>query len=596
MRSPVMWRLAAGAAVLLAATLQARAADAPLPASAVDWGTYGEEHYAPLDQIDQKTVGRIGLAWEADLESPRFGIEATPIVVDGVLYVTSSWGRVFAFDARTGRRLWAFDPQARGEWLRNGCCKPVNRGVAVWNGKVYVGAFDGRLIALDAATGRKLWEADTTNGERFYTITGAPRVVKGKVIIGNGGADFGVRGFFSAYDAETGVLAWRFYVVPGDPKKGFEQPELATAAKSWDPNRDWSIGGGGNPWDSFAYDPELDLVYVGTGNAGPDDPKAPGAAGGDKLFVASILAVHADSGRMAWHYQTTPGDVWDFDATQNMILSDLTIGGTRRKVLMQASKNGFFYVLDRTTGQLLSADTYVRVNWASGVDLKTGRPIVTGQGDYAEGTRLVFPSPYGGHNWMPMSFSPKTGLVYLPARDIGWIWGAGRPTWFYNGYDLSKLTAEDVRKQTRGELIAWDPAAGKPAWIVPQKTLSNGGTLATAGGLVVQGTEDGTIGFYAADTGRLLHSILVGTGIVAPPISYELDGVQYIAVAAGWNGVKTEAPPPGAPAPYSNAGRLIVLKLDGGKVPAAPRVPFPGFLADATQTPAENVPAGGKHC
>ena len=604
MRSPVTRRLAAGVAMLLAVTAQARAADAPLPASAGDWLTNGrtdhEERYAPLDQIDQKTVGRIGLAWEADLESPRFGIEATPIVVDGILYVTSSWGRVFAFEARTGKRLWAFDPQAQGEWLRNGCCKPVNRGVAVWKGKVYVGAFDGRLIALDAANGRKIWETSTTNGDRFYTITGAPHVVKGKVIIGNGGADFGVRGFFSAYDAETGALAWRFYVVPGDPKKGFEHPELALAAKTWNPNRDWSIGGGGNPWDSFAYDPELDLLYVGTGNASPDDPKAPSPAREDKLFVASILAIHADSGKMAWHYQTTPGDAWDFDATQNMILSDLTIGGSQRKVLMQASKNGFFYVIDRATGQLLSANKYVRVNWASGVDLQTGRPIVTGQGDYAKGTRLVFPSPYGGHNWMPMSFSPKTGLVYVPARDIGWVWGADQPTWFYSGYDLSKLTDADVRKQTRGELIAWDPVAGKPAWTVPQKTLSNGGTLATAGGLVVQGTEDGTIGFYAADTGRLLHRILIGTGIVAPPISYQLDGIQYITVAAGWNGVKTEAPAPGAPAPYSNAGRLIVLKLDGGKVPVAPRAPLADFLADDTKQPAESVAAGGKlyqaHC
>ena len=317
--------------------------------------SYDEQRYSPLDAINVGNVGNIGLAWEADLRSPRFGSEATPIVIDGVLYVSSSWSRVFAFEARTGRPLWTYDPRVPGEWLRNGCCKPVNRGVAVWKGKVYVGAFDGRLIALDALTGQELWSADTTQRQPLYTITGAPRVVKGKVIIGNGGGDFGVRGYFSAYDADTGKLAWRFYVVPGDPQKGFEHPELEFAAKTWDPHRDWSIGGGGTVWDSFSYDPHLDLLYVGTGNAGPYDPRARSPAGGDNLFVASILAIKPDTGRLEWHYQTTPGDKWDFTATQNMVLADLEIKGRMRKVLMQEPKNGFFYILDRTSGELLSA-------------------------------------------------------------------------------------------------------------------------------------------------------------------------------------------------------------------------------------------------
>lgn len=554
--------------------------------------SYDEQRYSPLDRIDVENVGKLGLAWEADLESPRFGIEATPIVVDGVMYVSSSWSRVFAFDAATGQRLWSYDPRVAGEWLRNGCCKPVNRGVAVWRGKVYVGAFDGRLIALDATTGKEVWSADTTNREPFYTITGAPRVLKGKVIIGNGGGDFGVRGFFSAYDAETGKLAWRFYVVPGDPKQGFEHPELEAAAKTWDPNRDWSIGGGGTAWDSFSYDPELDLLYVGTGNAGPYDPRARSPAGGDNLFLSSILAIKPDSGRLVWHYQTTPGDKWDFTATQNMVLADLDIGGRTRKVLMQAPKNGFFYVLDRASGELLSAEKYVRVNWAERVDLASGRPVVSDAGDYTQGVRLVFPSPYGGHNWTPMSFNPKTRLVYIPVREIGWVWGTTTPTWFYEGYDVSKLTADDVRSQTQGILLAWDPIAGKAAWTVPQNTLSNGGTLTTAGGLVAQGSEDGYIRFHDAASGKLLHEILVGTGIIAPPVSYAVAGEQYIAVAAGWNGVRTEPEPTETQAPYNNAGRLIVLKLGGDAVRVAERRPVPAFYPDDTPQPQARIAAG----
>lgn len=560
--------------------------------------TYSEQRFSPLDRIDTGNVATLGLAWEASLESPRFGIEASPIVVDGVMYLSSSWGRVFAFDAETGARLWKFDPLVPGEWLRNGCCKPVNRGVAVWNGKVFVGAFDGRLIALDGRTGNKIWEVNTTDSQPYYTITGAPRVVKGKVIIGNGGADFATRGFVSAYDAETGKLAWRFYLVPGDPAKGYEHPELELAAKTWGRDRDWSVGGGGNAWDSFSYDPELDLLYVGTGNAGPYGAFNP--AKGDGLFLASILALKPDTGRMVWYYQTTPGESWDFTATQQMILADLEIEGRTRKVLMQAPKNGFFYVLDRETGKLLSAKNYVRVNWASGVDLKTGRPIFTGKENFDEKITLVFPSTYGGHNWNPMAYSPNTGLVYIPAREIGWIWGADRPTWFMTGYDLSKLSAEEARETTGGMLLAWNPVRQQAAWRVPYETFTNGGVLATAGGLVVQGTEDGHIRFYTADRGELLHDILIGTGVAAPPISYSVGGEQYIAVAAGWNGVKIHPRSPDDPAPYDNAGRLIVLELGGGKVPVAGRVPIPDFYrGDSPHPPAlvrKGAPLYHAHC
>lgn len=552
---------------------------------------YSEQRFSDLKQITAKNVSSVGLAWESDLDSERFGIEATPIVVNGVMYVSSSWGRVFAFDAKSGENLWKFDPEVPGEWLRNGCCKPVNRGVAVWNGKVFVGAYDGRLIALDGVTGKKVWEANTTDGKPYYTITGAPRVVKGKVIIGNGGADFATRGFFSAYDAESGKMVWRFYVVPDDPQKEVEHPELIIAAKTWGPGRDWSLGGGGNPWDSFSYDPELDLLYVGTGNAGPFGEWNP--AGGDGLFLASILAIKPDTGRMIWYYQTTPGESWDFTATQHMILADLEMAGKTRKVLMQAPKNGFFYVLDRETGELLSAKNYVRVNWADGVDLKTGRPNITDHGNFSDKKpKLVFPSPYGGHNWNPMAFNPKTGLVYIPARDIGWVWGGDSPNWFYNGYDLSALSDEDVRKQTSGILLAWNPLTQQPAWVVNQKTITNGGVLTTAGNLVVQGTEDGYIRFYTADFGKLVHEIFVGTGVVAPPISYAIDGEQYIAVAVGWNGVFTERGENKVSSRFANAGRVVVLKLAGQNVLVADRSPIPEFYAGNMKQSVDKVVKG----
>jgi quinohemoprotein ethanol dehydrogenase len=549
--------------------------------------TYGEQRFSPLKQINTANVAQVGEAWEADLESPRFGIEATPLAVGGLLFTTSGYGRVFAFDARTGQRRWVFDPQVPPDWLPNGCCKPMNRGVALWKGKVFVGAYDGRLIALDASDGKKLWEADTTDRKPFYTISGAPLVANGRVIIGNGGADFETRGYLSAYDADTGKLMWRFYVVPGDPKNGFETPELAMAAKTWGADRDWSHAGKGNPWNALSYDAENDLLYVGTGNGPSEEVPRQYVGGGDNLFTSSILAIHATTGRLAWYYQTTPGDQWDFDAVENLVLADIPVGGRPRHVLMQANKNGFYYVLDRITGQLLAADNFVTVNWARGVDLKTGRPrVLPKNADWRTGIKLVFPGEYGGHNWMGMAFSPDTGLAYIPAQDIGWIEGADPTAYFYLGYDATKLTREDLSKKAQGVLIAWDPNTHRPKWSAPLNTITNGGALATAGNLVVQGTGDGHIRFYDANTGRVLHQLLVGTGMVAPPMSYAVDGAQYIAIGAGWNGWRNEIPKPSDPPPYDNAGRLIVLKLGGGAVKVAERVIPQAFLAvDAVQSP-----------
>jgi quinohemoprotein ethanol dehydrogenase len=540
--------------------------------------TYDEERFSPLDQITAANVGQLGLAWHYDTGRDR-GHEASPIVVDGVAFLTTSWSEVHAIDAATGESLWKYDPKVKGEVGRWACCDVVNRGVAVWKGKVYVGALDGRLIALDAATGEKAWEVQTTDPARHYTITGAPRVVKDKVIIGNGGAEYGVRGYVTAYDAATGQQAWRFYTVPGNPAEPFEHPELERAAKTWN-GEWWKVGGGGTAWDSMAYDPELDLLYVGTGNGSPWTRMHRSPGGGDNLYLSSILALRPDDGHLVWHYQTTPGDNWDYTAVQHIMLADLTIGGQPRKVLMQAPKNGFFYVLDRATGELLSAEKYVQVTWAEKVDLATGRPIETA-GVYDKAPKLVFPGPSGGHNWHPMAFSPRTGLVYIPAREMAFNYPLqadykyDERTWNL-GLDLARYTELALTSPEPvavGKLIAWDPVKGAPAWTHEQRAAFNGGLLATAGNLVFQGTPEGTLFAYAADTGDVLWQAETSIGIIAPPISYQVGDDQYVAVVAGWGG----NPIVGMDAAYSaatthvNMGRMLAWKLGGQQ--AMPAVP-----------------------
>jgi quinohemoprotein ethanol dehydrogenase len=507
-----------------------------------DWLTHGRDYaetrFSPLQQINAQNVKTLGLAWAFDAETTR-GLEATPIVVDGVIYTTGSWSIVYALDARTGRQLWKYDPQVPGAFGQKACCDVVNRGVAVYKGKVYVGALDGRLIALDAATGKPVWSVVTVDQSQPYTITGAPRVVKGNVLIGNGGAEFGVRGYISAYDAETGKLVWRFYTVPGDPAKPFESPAMERAAKTWN-GEWWKYGGGGTVWDSMAYDPELDLLYVGTGNGSPWNQNVRSPGGGDNLYLSSILALKPDSGELVWHYQTTPGENWDFTATQHLILADLDLNGRKRKVLMQAPKNGFFYVLDRATGELLSAEAYVPMTWAKGVDKQTGRPIENPAARYKEMLTIVKPGPFGGHNWQPMSFNPQTGLVYIPAQDPFFAYASEKKFQYRagswnTGNDFSQLKIVPPVVPT-GHLLAWDPVAQKERWRVPYKTIWNGGTLTTAGNLVFQGTADGRFVAYSADKGEKLWEVTVGTGIIAAPVTYEVDGVQYVSVMAGWGG------------------------------------------------------------
>jgi PQQ-dependent dehydrogenase (methanol/ethanol family) len=517
-----------------------------------DWPSHGldyaETRFSRLTQIDTGNVKDLGLVWSYDLESNR-GVEATPLVVDGVMYVTASWSIVHAVDVRTGKRLWTFDPQVDRAGGYKGCCDVVNRGVALWQGMVFVASYDGRLFGLDAATGAERWVVDTIIDRKFsYTITGAPRVFKGKVIIGNGGAEYGVRGYITAYDARSGKQAWRWFTVPGDPSKPFEDASMAKAAKTWDKaGKWWEAGGGGTAWDSMVFDPELNLMYVGTGNGSPWARNKRSPAGGDNLYLASIVALNPDTGRYVWHYQNTPGDNWDFTSTQSMILADLRIGGKPRKVLMQAPKNGFFFVIDRRSGKFISAQNFVEVNWATGYD-KNGRPIETDIARVVDRPREIIPSAYGARNWHSMSFNPSTGLVYMPVQGVpinlmdnkDWKFNTHRPGEPHSnlGWNMGMFAnVEPPKSKPFGRLVAWDPIKQQEAWKVEHVAPWNGGTLTTAGNLVFQGTADGRFVAYDARNGTKLWETPTGTGVVAAPVTYEVDGKQYVSIAVGWGGV-----------------------------------------------------------
>ena len=537
-----------------------------------EWITHGrtqsEQRFSPLTRITDQNVGQLKVAWTFETGTDRV-LEATPLVVDGVMYTTASWGIVFALDAKTGRELWKWDPKVDPKYERFACCDVVNRGVAFYKGRVYAAAFDGRLTALDAKTGAVVWSVTTVDQTKAYTVTGAPRVVKGKIIIGNGGAEYGIRGYVSAYNAETGEMSWRFYTVPGDPGKPQENPALDKALPTWGGDKWWEYGGGGTAWDSVAFDPALNLLYVGTGNGGPWNREVRSPGGGDNLYLSCIIALNPDTGNLVWYYQTTPGDSWDYNATQHMVLADLSIGGRVRQVLMQAPKNGFFYVLDRRTGELLSAEKYVEVTWATRVDIPSGRPQEREGADYRRAPFLARPAPLGGHNWQPMAYSPLTGLVYIPAQDNQREFS--QPTNFQfrpnqinlgagtDGIDHAGGSSAPVYA---GRLLAWDPVAQKVRWKVEYPAYWNGGTLATAGNLVFQGTAAGEVVAYRATSGDQVWSAYVGTGVLAPPITYEIDGQQYVSIMAGWGGAFVPR--------YRSGGRLYTFSLNGA-TPVATR-------------------------
>jgi quinohemoprotein ethanol dehydrogenase len=528
--------LAVGASQLSSAPPAGVDMPAALLANGENWPSggrdYSEQHFSPLKQINAGSIGRLGLAWSLELEGEH-SLEATPLAIDGVLYFSGQAAAVYAVDAIKGTVLWKFDPESgRRDPTRIRYALPVNRGVSYANGKIFVGTIDGRLIALDAKTGAVKWDKLTIDKSSKRTITGAPRAYGNKVLIGNGGGDHGERGYITAYDTETGEQLWRFYVVPGSPSENAGDPVMEMAAKTWS-GEYWKTGTGGTIWNAFTYDPELDRVYLGTGNSGPYNPAVRSPGDGDNLFLVSIVAVDAKTGKYIWHYQMNPREAWDYKAAANIQLADLVIDGKTRKVLMQAPTNGFFYVIDRVTGKLLSAEKIGKVTWAERIDLVTGRPVEAPNIRYENGPVTVYPGPWGAHNWQPMSFNPDTGLVYIPYMQVG--------TRFWTDKDapLGGLMIEPVldgEGDGKGKLLAWDPIAQKARWAVDYDSFWNGGMLSTAGNLVFQGIDDGTFNAFNATTGEKLWSFDAKLGIIAAPISYSVNGTQYVSVLVGFGG------------------------------------------------------------
>ncbi|MEO5707939.1 MAG: PQQ-dependent dehydrogenase, methanol/ethanol family [Alteraurantiacibacter sp.] len=545
--------------------------------------TYAEQRFSPLADITTANVDQLSLAYAVEFDTNR-GQEATPIVVDGTMYVSTAWDKVMAIEAATGEVLWRFDPEVDGAKGAHACCDVVNRGVAVWQGKVFIGTLDGRLIALDAATGAKLWDVVTVDQAKPYTITGAPRVVRGKVIIGNSGAELGVRGYVSAYDADSGELVWRFYTVPGNPADGPDgaasDPIMAQMAQATWSGDWWELGGGGTVWDSIVYDADFDQLLIGVGNGSPWNHRVRSDGVGDNLFLTSILALDPDTGAYKWHYQLNPGETWDYTATQQMTLADLTIDGRSRKVVMQAPKNGFFYVIDRSNGKLISAEEFTDQTWAERIDLATGRPVEVPAARFADAPFLITPSGLGAHAWHPMSYSPQTGLVYIPSmqvpsayaddtnftRHIG-RWNTGvsfmtPPAGLVPG-DTPEARRAYMTAQTKGRLVAWDPVNQREVWGVDRDWPWSGGTLATGGDLVFQGTADGTFHALNARTGEELWTFRQERGIMAGPISFRADGVQYVAVLAGYGGSMGMASQSDQMRRPPANGMLLVFRIGG---------------------------------
>lgn len=544
-------------------------------------GTYDEQRHSGLTSINKSNVSDLGVAWTYDLATSR-GVEATPIVVDGVMYVTSAWSVVYALDAKTGEEKWVFDPEVDRSRGAYACCDVVNRGVAIWEGKVFVGTIDGRLIAVDSETGDVLWDKLTVDLSKPYTITGAPRVVKGKVLIGNGGAELGVRGYVSAYDVDSGELDWRFYTTPNPDKSpdgaASDSVFAEMANESWGDDGAWTTsGGGGTVWDSIVYDQVNDLIIFGVGNGSPWNRDFRDPAGGDNLFLSSIVAVKPETGEYVWHFQTTPGDNWDYTATQTIILADLPLGenGAMRRVAMQAPKNGFFYVLDAATGEFISGDGFVPQSWTTGLD-ENGRPIEVASARYANDVVFQFPGPLGAHNWHPMAFNPTEGLAYIPAQEIPQAlsrdnrfqdetsrWNTGANFDAGNPPEVSGELLSGLRKLLKGRLIAWDPVAREPRWTVEHPTAWNGGVLSTEGGLVFQGRLDGTFAAYDAATGDMLWSQSVKSGAASGPGTFEIEGEQYVTITTGWGsayglvlGIDVEGAAP-------TVGKVVTFKLGG---------------------------------
>ena len=620
---------------LVLATLAAAALGAapPMVGAGSEWtspgGDAGKTHHSALTQINAGNVGSLGLAWQAELGTAR-GMEATPVMVGGVLYTSGVAGRAYAFDAATGRQLWAFEPDVDMQLNRTACCDMVNRGVAVARGKVFVAALDGWMYALDAKTGAVVWKKDFIEDRRKGdNSTGAPEIAGDVVVIGMGGAEYDVRGYVTALDLETGKLRWRWHVVPHDPALGpQETPELEAALKTWDPKSRWDIGGGGAPWDAIVFDHETGYLLVGTGNGGPYATSKRSPAGGDNLYLGSLVALDPKTGRMVWHYQETPGDNWDFTSTQPLILTHLKVDGADRSVILHAPKNGFLYVIDRATGKLLKANPLVRMNWARGIDPSTGRPILTPEeSDYTAGPKIVFPATPGARNWHPASFDPATGLYYAAVLDLGNLifmtpgqkplkarglnndaalifttdvkdaLGALPPP-MADAVRALPAYAEALKDPGTAQVRAIEPLTGRTVWAANTAGWQDrAGVLTTASGLLIHGDVGGRLYVRDAKTGKALKTIETGTPIMAAPMTYQVNGVQYVAVMAGWGGGGFPfVPRYSAAYDRGNLNRLLVFRLGGGKVEQPPLLPplevAPEPPAQAAGVTAETIARG----
>ncbi|MEO8309090.1 MAG: PQQ-dependent dehydrogenase, methanol/ethanol family [Pseudomonadota bacterium] len=572
-------------------------------------GNYEETRFSPLKQIDTSNVGTLGLEWFADYDT-NLQQTGTPLYIDGVLYVSTAWSKVYAFEAKTGKQLWQFDPKVPGEWAVKVCCGLVNRGIAAWNGKIYVGTLDGRLVAIDAKTGKPVWDESVIDKTQRYSITVAPRVVKGKVLYGPSGGEYGVRGYIAAVDAETGKEVWRFYNVPTDPAKPQENAALEKAAKTWGKGDWWKIGGGGTVWDAIIYDQVNDTIIFGTGNGTPWNARDRDPTGGDNLYLASIIAVKADTGEYVWHYQTVPSDTWDYDAVSPMMIVTLKFADADRRVIVQPNKNGMLYVLDAASGKLISGDAFTTVNWNTGIDMKTGRPKVVKAARYEKQGWNLAPGVQGGHGWHSNAFSPDTGLVYIPTQlayfplvdapykvsNVGYNLGIdfGAPGTYY-------LKNPKAPSTFVGYLQAWDPVTRKKVWETPTNAPPDGspattagsgptgGAMATAGGLVFAGTgAKGDFNAYDAKIGKVLWTFNALTGVLPGAITYELDGKQYVAASVGGNQAG-----PNADYFAPNHSRMLVFSL-GGKATLPPVQPYTiAPLNPPAQTATADVLAHG---